>query len=403
MKHSAIHIRAYLSVSIMIGIVVSVVFFDPSLALAKTNLDVAVWIPYWQEEKGISSATKNLRKIDTVHPFVFGVRDDGSIKDFDALKERHWLSFIKKAKRKKVEIIPTLMWFKGSEVQSVLSNRESRSAHIELIAELVKRNKLDGIDIDYEGKLGKTTEHYSLFLKELKDKLGKKVLTCTIEARTPPESKWREVPTTIQYANDFKAINKYCDRVEIMAYDQQRIDWKLNSKKNGEPYIPVADVDWVEKVVKLALDDIDADKIMLGVPTYGREWILTVEPEWLKEYKNVTALNMPEALKIAKEYKKTPSRNKSGEMSFTYFPKESPYSVLETLPTPNGTSEGNEAVAKALLFATASGMSVPVNVVWYSDAGAIESKVKLAEKYGLRGIAIFKIDGKEDKDVWKLF
>jgi hypothetical protein len=90
-------------------------------------------------------------------------------------------------------------------------------------------------------------------------------------------------------------------------------------------------------------------------------------------------------------------------MSFTYFPKESIFSILDVLPVPEGTQEGNEAAAKALLFANATGMTVPVNVVWYSDAGAIEEKVELAEKYDLRGISIFKIDGEEDGNIWDIF
>ena len=142
---------------------------------------------------------------------------------------------------------------------------------------------------------------------------------------------------------------------------------------------------------------------MLGVPTYGREWTLTVEPEWFKSYKNVTAINKPVADELADEYSVTPGRNRAGELSFTYFPKDSVFSLLDQLPTPEGTRRGHEAAAKALLFANATGLTVPVNVVWYSDAEAIEQKIDLVKRYNLRGIDIFKIDGEEDEDIWDLF
>lgn len=369
-----------------------------------TKLEVAGWIPYWADSKGIKDATKNIKDLDMVFPFAYTLQSDGSIKDLAKLSDSEWKKFIKLARSKHVEVIPTVMTSDGGSVHANLSYKELRKKHIEAIMKEVKKHDFDGIDIDYEQKLSSTKDHFSDFLKELKAELEDegKLLTCTVEARTPPSSLYKQVPKVLEYANDYEAIGTYCDRVEIMAYDQQRADLKLNESKSGEPYFPVSDVDWVEKVVKLALEDIPEDKILLGVPTYGYHYQVTVAPNWYSNYKRIGALNPPDILDIADEYDVNPGRNKAGEMSFTYFPETSVYKILNVLPTPAGTRKGNEAAAKALLYANATGQTVPVNYVGYSDAGAIEAKMDLAKEYGLRGISLFKIDGEEDNNIWKL-
>jgi len=367
------------------------------------SLEVAGWIPWWQDSLGIASAEDHLRDLDIIYPFAFEVRNDGTLVDKAGLDDREWERFVSKAGRKNVDVLPSVMWFDGAAIHSVLSSKSKRSDHIEEIVDMVEDGDYDGVNIDYEGKLADTIDYFSLFLEELEDELGRKDLSCTIEARTPPESLYREVPAVIQYANDYEAMAEHCDWVEIMAYDQQRADLSLNSLRQGEPYIPVADTDWVEKVIELALEDIPADKILLGVPTYGRQWELTVAPDWYKGYDSIGAINLPDAEELADDYDVRPGRNKADEISYTYFHKDSPFSILNALPVPKGTRRGFEAAAKALLFANLSGMTVPVRIVWYSDAEAIEAKVELAEKYDLKGIAIFKIDGEEDEDIWDLF
>ena len=384
------------------GLLTLILLLSASPASA-ASLDVAGWIPWWQDTLGVESADDNLRDLDIIYPFAFEVSSDGELTDKAGLGERKWRDLFKDADRRDVLVIPTIAWFDGEAIHKTLSNSSKREDHIDEIVEMVEDGDYDGVNIDYESKLADTIDYYSTFLEELKDELGNEYLTCTIEARTPPDSRWREVPAVIEYANDYEAMAEHCDWVEIMAYDQQRADLKLNSERQGEPYIPVADTEWVEKVLELALEDIPADQIMLGVPTYGRQWELTVEPDWYRSYDSVSAINPPDAVELAEENDVEIGRNAAGEASYSFFPEDSVFKILNVLPVPEDTRTGFEAAAKALLFANLTDLTVPVNIVWYSDAEAIEQKVELAEEYDLKGIAIFKIDGEEDQKLWRLF
>lgn len=369
-------------------------------AYAASDLRVAGWIPYWRDEQGIKDATKNIKAIDTIYPFAFSVQADGGIKDLADLESKSWQKFFKTAEKNNVEVIPSIMWSSGEATHSILSNAAKRTAHIDEIIEMVEKGGYDGVNIDYENKKSETKDYFSLFLKELKGKLKKKLLTCAIEARTPPDSLYKTVPATIEYSNDYKVIAKYCDRVEIMAYDQQRADLKLNAAKAGQPYIPVSDVDWVRKVVELAVKDIPKEKLYLGVPTYGYHYAITVAPNWYRDYSRIGALNVPDILDVGKKYKAKASRNRAGEMSFTYLPKGTKVKFSSSLNIPKDTTPGNKVAAQALAHADKTGEEVVINYAAYPDAEAIKQKVALAREFGLKGIALFKIDGEEDKKIW---
>jgi spore germination protein YaaH len=382
-------------------VVLSVLCIIPSFAQAESNdLEVAGWVPYWRDTQGIKDVKKHIDDIDIVFPFAFTVTTQGVIKDQAGLGAKEWKSLQKTAKSKDVAIIPTVMWADGASIHNVLSNDILRKAHIKGIVEMVEKGKYQGVDIDYESKNAETINYFSLFLKELKEELDGKMLTCTVEARTPPDSLYKEVPAVLTYANDYKEIGTHCDRVEIMAYDQQRADLKLNEKRTGEPYMPVADIDWVRKVVALAVKDIPNEKILLGLSSYGHHYTVTVAPNWYKNYQKIGALNVPGILDIAKQYKVTPSRNKAGEMSFTYIPKSSKLKLGSNLKIPKDTPKGNLVSAKALAYANKTGETVTFNIGWYSDAEAMKQKIDLAKEFDLRGIALFKFDGEEDQKVW---
>lgn len=390
----------FLKTGVLLLLVISITV--PTFASADTDdLEVAGWIPYWRDSQGIKDAKKHLTDIDAVYPFAYTVTTKGELRDQAGLSSKEWKSFIKTAQKKDIEIIPSVMWSDGERIHAVLSDASTREAHVEEIAEMVEDGGYDGVGIDYESKKAETINYFSMFLEELKDELGDKILTCTVEARTPPSSLYKEVPATIQYSNDYKKIAEHCDRVEIMAYDQQRADIKLNAEKAGEPYMPVADVDWVRKVVELALKDIPKEKLILGIPTYGHHYAVTVAPNWYKNYQKIGALNVPDILDVAKKYKATPSRNRAGEMSFTYIPKSSKLKLSSGLDIPKDTPKGNLVAARALAYANKTGETVVINMAWYSDAEAMKDKIDLAREFNLRGVALFKFDGEEDQKVWK--
>ena len=373
----------------------------------KTTLKVAGWIPYWAVEDGTQSALTNLSKLDEIYPFVFTVKDDGSLKDLGKLEKPEWQTLFTVARQKKVAVIPTITSGDGAAIHTILSNTQLRNAHVAAIAQMVKDGNYSGVDIDYENRSKDTIMYFSLFLAQLKLKMGMdKKLVCTLEPRTPPDSLWKVVPNPLPYSNDYSILKRLCDVVQIMAYDQQRADLKLNDSKSGEPYYPNADIDWVEKVVSLTTLTMPKEKIMLGIPTYGRHVIVTVSPNWYQEYSNIGAISSADALDLAKEYDVEPSKNKAGEQSFTYIPKGTSDSVsqaISAMRVPKGTTPGMKVAVQALAYANQTGDSVLINMVWWSDVQAIADKIAFAKKRHLRGVAVFKVDGKEDQNIWKLF
>jgi len=233
--------------------------------------EISGWIPYWRTATGTVDALIHLDTFTEINPFGYTVATNGDLFDAMNVDSVYWQTLMNAAHAKKIRVIPTVMWSNTEAIDRVMKSKKLRNAQIKQIVAVVKENGFDGIDIDYESKKAETKPYFSAFLKELYAAMGKKWVMCTIESRTPLADRFDLIPKDIAFANDYVAINKYCDRVRIMAYDQQSIDQRLNDLAPG-PYIPVADPKWVEKVITLAAKTISKKKIVIGIPTYGYEY-----------------------------------------------------------------------------------------------------------------------------------
>lgn len=351
----------------------------PLIAQAKT-LEFSAWVPYWKKTAAVAEIQTELDKITTLMPFAYEVKVDGTIWDPMKITKEPWISLIASARAKNIKIIPSILWTDGLAIQKVLATKKSRDAHIKQINDLVKNNNWSGIDIDYESKTVGSFNTFSAFIRDLAKALkkdsgptGRKILSCTIEPRLPPASRFLSIPEKIQYANDYYKLNQYCDEIRIMAYDQQTIDLKLNQqKRQGGFYAPVADIDFVKKVVAYASYQLDPRKIILGVANYGYEYQI-IDKNKYYDYKKLRSLTYKTFVDLVASAGVTPTRNNAGELSFVY---------QKDLPAGQAGGE--------------------TRFVVISDSLAIASKIQLAKDLGLKGVALFKVDGESDPNLWSV-
>lgn len=397
-----------IKIVILVLVVLSNPLPHPVFAAAKAKFYYSGWIPFWKQRAGAQNVALNLERLNEISPFSYEVRANGTLVDKLKINEGFWPTWLSAARDMKIEIIPTIAWFDGPAIQDLLSNTKKRVAHENAILKLVKTQKFDGIDIDYESKLAVTKDHFSTLLKGLAMRLHpiNKTLSCTIEARMPANSRYyyTGTPADYEYANDYAKISKYCDQVRIMAYDQGLIDIELDSQKgDGQLYAPVSDPNWAKKVLGEALKSINPKKIMLGVPTYGYEYQVTLN-NGVITYERLRSDTFTQAMERADNTSSTPVRNNAGELSFSYTTSTH---VSDVSPNLTWTLGSTLSAFDNLLSNNSTTTYLATNdlttrYVSFADSNSAVQLIALAKKLGLRGVVFFKLDGEQDPNLWNV-
>jgi len=124
-----------------------------------------------------------------------------------------------------------------------------------LIADLINAVKAyDGLQIDFENIPQRDGETYLSFLKELRAGIGNKMLTVALAARS------RKVANDVY---DYEKILPVVDRILVMAYDEH---WSTSAAG------PIASLPWCKRVAEYSLKVIGKEKLIMGLPFYGRGW-----------------------------------------------------------------------------------------------------------------------------------
>ena len=238
----------------------------------------------------------------------------------------------------------------GIEVTSTIMNSyEERKKLIEKIVSLCVENNLDGINVDFENMKEEDKDLYSRFIIELTPRIKEIGMVISVDVTAPDGA------PTWSLCFDRHVIGDVADYIVFMAYDQ----YGKSSDKAGT----TAGYNWV----KLSLDkflqteEIESEKIILGIPFYTRLWTTNSDGEVISN-STVTMKNIDNVLLSDAE------RNWNDELKQYYVEY----------------SDGNNK-----------------KEIWIEDIESLKAKVSLVKENNLAGIGSWKKD-MESEEVWQM-
>jgi len=188
----------------------------------------------------------------TVCPDYFEINPDGSLlrtTKFDP-------SFVRAMHERGTRVTPYLSnnWDRVLGEKAV-ENRENFALEI---AAAVEELNCDGVNLDIQNLTADWRDEFTDFVRLVRAAVPESKIVSVCVAPNP----WG-ISTGWQGSYDYKALGEICEQVFIMAYDEHY---------SGGTAGAVASFKFVEDSVKYALKHVAANKIVLGVPFYGRYW-----------------------------------------------------------------------------------------------------------------------------------
>lgn len=310
----------------------------------KVNL---VWDYYSNVGSAPDRSGTSIDGVNVVAPAFFYLDDDGNLKDNIGEKGENYINW---AHDNGYKVWPMVSNAEaGLTVTSeIMNSYAKRQKLIEDIVDKCVEYKLDGINVDFENMKQEDKDLYSRFIIELTPRLKEMGLVTSVDVTAPDGGE------TWSMCFDRHVIGDVADYIIFMAYDE----YGVSSTKPGT----TAGYDWVKLSLNkfLQTEEIESNKIILGIPFYTRVW--TTDPSGKSTSKTVSM-------------KKTES-------------------VI-----PDGTQKQWNDDLKQNYVEYTDGNNK--KQIWIEDIDSIKSKISLITENNLGGVASWQKDMELD-EIWSV-
>lgn len=310
----------------------------------KVNL---VWDYYSEYAKAPDRMGETMDGVNVVSPSFFSLERESNGEIYDNAKD-DGAEYIEWAHNNNYQV--WAMFSNNSlkdTTSQILNDYEKREAMIENLMDLVEEYNLDGVNVDFENMNESDKNVYSRFLIELAPRLKKIGKTLSVDVTAPDSSE------TWSLCFDRNTIANVADYIVFMAYDQ----YGTSSNKAGT----TAGYNWVEANIKkfLGQEDVDPEKIILGIPLYMRLW---------EEDDDGTA--KPEVVNMK--------------------------DMFDVLPE-NQVAKWDEELKQYYVEYEEDGKTYKM---WVENEKSVGEKINLANQYNLAGIAFWEKDRETNDEFW---
>jgi len=319
------------------GQVINILYTEPKMGRIVTT-------GFAYPETDTQTLKRTLPYLSRLNVFTYGISENGSL---IPTNDSTLLELAKEYKTSPILVLSSRTeegTFNAERMRNILDDDVKRDRLTDEILNTVKSKGYDGVEADFEYLGDNYAEKYASFISELNKRLESEgyILTVDLAPKTSDNQ-----PGSLYSGIDYEELGEAAQNSFLMTYE-----WGY---RYSEP-MAISPEDKVRDVVEYAVEKIDSEKILLGIPNYGYVWKLPyVEGESVAQ-----SLSNTEAVQIANEFG----------------------SIIEY----------NEAEASPhYTFSLESNNEKADYEVWFEDARTVKGAMELIMDYGMLGMGVWNI------------